>query len=207
MPRVFILIFVLVLAIPLQADVLTVTFTGSVYGVSNLSGVAVGDVMTGTYSYDSSQQPNYVGSPTVYDLPTFDLSVDSIHLTSYGAGQLRICNNCTVGTTGTVDYLDFITAASPFPVGPFISYSWFVRDYSATAFSDESLPMGAPNMADFTPNDNQIVIQEIDPSGAEVWAIYGRVNAASTVPEPSSLTLFLCGAAALLTPLARKLRK
>jgi len=196
MPRVLIFFLLLVaLTLPLHATVVTASFTGYVTTVNGTPGVSVGDAIHFTYSYDTTQSGYYdtTFGYTMYSLPTFDLSVDALSLTTYPYGQLRVCNDCW----GPVDYLEFLTAAGNPPTGQWIQYLWFLRDYSATVFSNENLPESAPNIADYTPHDNQIVIQSFDPSGGVIWEIYGTVPV--TTPEPASLTLMVVGLLGLVS--------
>jgi hypothetical protein len=169
---------------------------------------SVGDVISGTYTLDTSIIPSYP-RPTFsrYEGNSFDINIGSQHF--YGAAEHRVFNDDTVITPGeTIDVFSIINESSSYispSLGDLVSRTFFMQFFDSTALALSSLDMvlDPPPLSSF---DQQINGLRLDNAANpdDYGALYFTVNSLSrlVVPEPATVTLL--GIGVLLLVLGRK---
>jgi len=191
-----------------NAALVTYEFSGAVTSVypgtlpTELQGIAVGDSVTGSYTYDgaTSSSPNYTdpsipffGSATLYQVPnTFSLKIDSASIPTGGSTLfVWVRNNPdgyviqNVANIGLPYYVQLGTQSLP-----------------DDTFSDEFLPT-----ASITPIDN-FFLHIYNPSLTNFYltASIGPLAATNPVPIPPPVWLLGSGLVGLVA-IRRKFRK
>ena len=188
-----------------RGALVTVWLEGNVSGVSNTEGtflegkVVIGDVITGTYIYDTDT-PNSSTWPSTgryehWASPAgFSLSVGGLDLMTDLANTdfvVQIANN--------YPYSDIYSVSStrnlPLPDGTEVaSISWGVRDDSATAISSVELPGVPPVLTDWAINNINIRGRGMRTG----FGIQGYVTSIGVIPEPATVVLLGFGGLLLL---------
>jgi len=186
-----------------QGAIITIAIEGVVDHVADpdnyLDGlVNVGDLITGTYTYNTDTADSTPEYPTVgrYDhfgppagiyltIGGFEFETDTLNVDFLVA----IANNVT--SDGLHDsYWIHSYNNLPLADGTFIGgIFWTLRDYSATAVSSIDLPATAPTLDDWG-------INRLSFGGgtrARGFVIEGHVTSTVVIPEPGTLLLFSFG--------------
>lgn len=180
----------------LQAEVVTIQLTAEITGIYDPADLlegkfTAGDIITGSYIYDSSTQDLFPSNPRVgaywHYAPPCGISLSTgsfvfqtnpddveflvgIYNRSDGDGYLlRSYNNLLLSSGVEVDHI-----------------SWQLDDYSATALSSDALPTTPPILEDWENNNLLIKFGDKGSSG-----ISARVTTA--VPEPATILLLALG--------------
>ena len=211
MKRYRMMAMVLLLAVWAQAAqgyVIEIAFEGVVSQVSNdfpdewVGDVVEGATFTGTYWYDSdtvnsSVDPewgeywHYSGfygvSVTIGSL-TFQTDPCNVGF------EVFVVND---GLAGVDDYYGFSSMNNLFPDGEEGDYflSWTLKDGSATAINDVTLPTLVPILSDWL-SRNEF---ELTGPWGNLYGMRGYVTSVTLVPEPTLLSLLFLGVGTLLS--------
>jgi hypothetical protein len=207
------ILFLLGLAFPASASLITIGFSGHLTGVDTplAGGFTVGQSFSGSYTFRSDTS-DVGGSPFigVYPLVSFDVTIGSFAIHSvvtlpypFDASIINIGNN----QGGVFDIyrvdVDVADSGTPQPVGAEIPVRLELQftDLTNTALSDNSLLLTAPSFADFAFNQHLRIDFRTDVNDPGTAAsINGQLDAPLTttvvptdVPEPASAALTLAG--------------
>jgi hypothetical protein len=186
-----------------QGAIITIAIEGVVDHVGDpdnyLNGmVNVGDLITGTYAYDTdtpdSSPLSGAGRYEHYGYPSgFSLSVGGLDFVTDPANTnflIEIVNNYPYDDGyGVVSYNNF-----PLSNGTKVNnISWALRDDSASAISGVDLTATAPVLHDW--EHNLLLIGGVDRKG---FLITGYVTSTVVIPEPSAMLLLGFGAIGLI---------
>jgi hypothetical protein len=198
---VFAILILCAFSLNSSASLITISITAQVTGVSDsynlLEGkVEVNDIITGTYTYDTSTEDTnpafeygdywHYSSPCGLELTAggFLFKTDSNNIKfligaannyqGYQDGYLvRSYNNLFLYDGVDVDHI-----------------SWQLDDYSGTALSSTDLPITAPILSDWDYNNLVITGITVPPGYKKTFGIGAEVISAVLIPEPVSLLLF-----------------
>ena len=215
--RLISLMFLLFVASNVNATYITYQFSGQVTTIlhDDSSGIfgstfSVGDVISGTYTLDTSIIPSYP-RPTFarYVGNSFDLNIGSQHF--YGTAEHRVFNDDTVITPGqTLDVFSIINESGTYnspSLGDLVSSTFFMQffDFSATTLSSLDMVLDPPPLSSFDQQINGLRLDNSDDPN-DYGALYFNVNSLSrvAVPEPGSLALL--GIGILLLAMRRTVR-
>jgi|GEM_PF-1091974 len=184
----------------------TVSIEGAVIGISDYSPlrgkVRIGDLITGSYTYDSSAtdaQPDTEHSGRYeFDSPWcgIELNVGGFSFasdTQYPSFSVAIMND-RVTTRGMHDIYE-VTSLNNLPFAPdvpIVSISLTLYDSSAGALDSTALTTTSPPLSDWP-------ISQLQVNGKD-WALYldGKVTSLTVIPEPAGAILLALGVPALL---------
>jgi hypothetical protein len=178
-----------------QAAPITIEITGEVTTFWDHTGffndISVGNVFTGTYTYDSSTPNSDTFSPQrgtyLHNPPCgFNISLGGFEFKTVPSGQLgmQIWDNFNNVFDG---YQVSSSENVPLPNGAsYYVVSWTLDDYTHTALSSIALPITAPVLSDWGVNSFGI-------GSGNSFAIGGIVTQAVLVPEPVTVTLMMAG--------------
>lgn len=198
---------------PAAALTITLTFSGTIGGVSDNTGALVGSnivagssTFSGTFVYDSSAAPTFVSSfAAVYPGGPLTLTIDGAH-TFFEAspGNFRVQND-DENFHDTFEFFENSGATFPFTANPndqLLRVSF--RDSTNAVFSDQSLP-NSLDLGDFDTRE-LFIRTDLDRAAGQLWTISGTVTSLSvTVPEaPANLAALLLAAALGLRSCARR---
>jgi len=188
-------------ALPAQATLITIEITATVDSVDDPSGylegnIVAGDIITGTYTYESTTPDSQPSYPTVgrYEHSTpphgiflsvsgFDFRTDLTEVDFL----VGIANDATSG--GLHDSY-WIHSYNNLPLlnGTLVDdIFWNLRDNSATAVSSVNLPTTAPILDDWL-SRNELRLE------GERGGYIVDAHVTSAVPEPATIVLFAVGA-------------
>ena len=175
------------------AGTIDLTVLGDAFG-----SLSTGDTFQGVFTYDDAtlEAPPFVPMGTAYNaLTSFSMTIGGETLTG-GAGAMVVHDD--EGGIDFVEILPFITfpAGSMNPPGTLGGlgicggcFSIFLRDNTATAFDDESLP-DSLSLLSFPPPGNNVV-RFTDASG--FLSVESQLTSLVPVPEPSAALLLSAG--------------
>ena len=192
-----------------QAYVIEIAFEGVITQASYIpadwaSDVVVGATFSGVYTYDSdtlnnSTDPVY-GSYNHYTSPYgVVVNIGSLVFQTDPCNtdfEIFVANDAPRGFD-IADGYGFLSRENLLPnteENGGYGISWWLRDYSATAISDVSLPLTAPILDEWT-SRNEFEI--IGPWGA-TYGIGGRVDSVELIPEPVIFSLLVLGGSVLI---------
>jgi len=206
--KAIILLTVLVLALAApttHAAIVTIAIEGNVTWVDDQGGlldgqISTGTAMTGSYTYDTSIAPNYIGDfTTIYvftDPPCrMILNINSIIFqTNPSNPELELALTDNAFPDGEDGYV--LSSAQNQSVMGNIgveSMSWQLVDDSGTALSNRELLLSAPNLEAW-PSRNvfQITSDKIG-ENYDRFFIHLEVTSATLVPEPITMIFMLAG--------------
>jgi hypothetical protein len=187
--------------LPAQGAVITFDFTGVVQSVDPLlsSAFAIGDLITGSYTFDSSA-PDSNPDPTVgHYLSSLAYSVSAGSFVSTGTGpgfQFLILNDLFQSPGTLLDQYQVELKPSSGPSVGGLTYNGFdlflfTRSSNPTSLTSDALPSSPPLISDFASNQTQFGF--LEPNSLNSHFVIGSVSTltevTAVVPEPASLTL------------------
>ena len=186
---------------PAKAAIVTIEIEAEIDSVSDPynffdSNIKVGDIIKGTYSYDTST-PDSSSSVTV---GRYEYSPPNTHGISLSIGSFGFETDMS-SVDFRIDIFNDSISGSLTDAYGLISYSnlplvgginvdsiwWWLEDYSATALTSDVLSIKAPDIDDW--QFNRLMIH--GPDRGMSFSIEGYVI--SAVPEPGTLLLFGLG--------------
>jgi len=198
--------FILICPVSVNADQITYTFSTTVNSVnqnlngfpSSLSGVSVGDTITGTLSYDSASSavingfPGIFAEATLYNLDKFNLTANiggSVFDNWDGNPAAFVWNNSSLGADGLILTNITLSNHQQFQIGNLA--------FSTGTFTDETLP----SMLTASP-----MLFTLGVAGSSDYWIVGNTFtlAPKIVPIPAAALLFCSGIIGLIGVAGRK---
>jgi hypothetical protein len=192
--RIISIIIVIISALPAQAELITIEITAEVDSVLDGGGrllegrINIGDIITGTYTYDSDTQDSNpsstVGSYWHYAPPAgISLTVGGFEFQTDPA-NLRFLVG--IGNDSTSDsYILGSNSNLPLSNGTLVSFIvWQLVDPTATALSSDALPTTPPILGQWQENFLRI---------GDFRTFFIDAHVTSAVPEPATILLFSLG--------------
>lgn len=181
----------------LRAELITIHLTAEVTYVDDLADllegmVTVGDIITGSYSYDSdtldTNPLDTVGAYWHYNAPYgFNLSTDSLVFQT-DPDNVYFLVSVLNDHTGMDAYLLRSYSNLPLSNGVLVDHiSWQLDDYSATALSSDALPTTPPVLEDWG-FDWGLRIEFGFKGSSKI-----RAEVTSAIPEPATVLLLTLG--------------
>jgi hypothetical protein len=187
---------------PTWAEEATFAFSGHITRLSGDVGflggtIPLGTPFSGSYTFESTTPDAEPADPTVgfYDgaLRAFSVQVGPHLLT----GSLDPVRN-SIAVSHCVEGEDFGDVYTPGDrmslLGKAVNTSIFLADYSATAFTNDALPLTPPSLTLFDERKFQI----LDAAMYARFSVVGQLTSFTHVPEPATLALLALGGLALL---------
>ena len=182
----------------LRAELITIHLTAEVIYVDDLAGllegkVNVGDIITGSYSYDSdtpdSSPSSSLGTYWHYTPPYgINLSIGGFVFQT-DPDNVNFLLQVDDGYIGGDGYL--IRSYNNLPLTNWVEVdhiSWQLNDYSGTALSSDALPITPPVLTDWPDTGYHLTI-DLDNGGSS----YIRAEVTSAVPESATVLLLAFG--------------
>lgn len=195
-----ILFFVLALVLPAQAQLVTVGMTAQVTQISDYGNlfqgnITTGDLITGYYTYDLAT-PDSNPDPAIGDYYQTG-SNTGIWLTLKGYNfQSDPTNlNCYIGVANNYygqDSHDLISYNNLSIDGRAVEIRWWLNDPSATVLSNDSLPLSAPVLSQWTGYQGMIIGGTTEDSLGN-FTISAQILEFHDIPEPASIFLISLG--------------
>ena len=182
---------------PARATSITIEITAEVDSVYDPSGylegnISAGDIITGTYTYESSTADSSPLDPTQgnywhYDPPAgISLSVGGFDFQTDPAGVefcVAITNN---DLSGQDFYLIYSQNNLPLSNGTLVESIWWqLNDNTGSALSSDALPTTVPILDQW--QDNLLLLETT--RTFKIWA-----HVTSAIPEPATILLLAVGA-------------
>ncbi len=200
--RIVLAILFCFVCVPVRAEMITIAISGHVTLVDDSWGFLEnkfhsGDVISGTYTYDSSALDSEPLDPAygLYEYYNAPMGI------SMNIGEFNFRTNPNdvyfrIGIThlsGTNYYSLFSTNNLPLPNGVEVyEIYWDLIDTTGTALNSDALPTIPPDLSLFKPS----ITCNFDILGHCSYLIRAEITSATLVPEPATLLLLMFGAAA-----------
>lgn len=185
----------------LYGDIVTVNFEGVVSSVNDpvgdFPGVMIGDPVTGTYSYDTDSVDELPADlpfgryaspipPAMFSISVGPLSFQAENQVTVGVGNNNGGPKDTLTITGLAAKLL-----------PNVGLALYFEDPTGTAYSDDTLPLDAPNLTQFTFTFGNVLVEANSSSvGFDFTSV---VLAPDPIPAVSTWGLVACGMLLLTT--------
>jgi hypothetical protein len=193
---IFLLVSSLCAVNAVQAIPITIEITGNITSASGIGlpdGIAIGDIFTGIYTYDSSTLDSnthpdrgYYQNGSPYGMFIF-LEEYEFKTSPNDGFRIQIWNNHTIPGGRSYDlYRVESFGVVPFPAIEYYQFYWNLEDGTQNALSSDDLPIKAPILSEWKSNLFQI-------SSGNSFLINGTVTYAVLVPEPATLLLLGLG--------------
>jgi hypothetical protein len=187
-----------------QADVITFSFGGEIT-MSEVAGIAVGDSISGQYTFDSAATATFPLFPTVaqYDfaLLSYAVQIGSFSVTA-SSGRILVAN----GFSGSIDvYGVGSDAIATTPVAGLTPHSSFFElvDASQTAIVSFALPLTPPDPSSF--GVRTFSVRFVDADNVSFRAT-GSLAFLAAVPAPGALLLLGFGCLVMAADRSRRRR-
>jgi hypothetical protein len=175
-----------------QAAPITFRFGGQVT-ISPVSGINIGDSISGLYTFDSDATAQFPSSPNVaiYDTGLSSYSVQvGIFSGAASSGRIIVADNFG----GSIDVYNagtsVLTGTSMSGLTAFQSFIE-LSTVSGTALSSFALPLSPPDLSDFSART--IVLRFLDASTMTNYTVRGSLTLLEAVPAPGALAVLGLG--------------
>ena len=190
--------FMLVLAGPAHAALITFEFGGQVTSITDASNFLQGRIVPGQaysarYSFDSQAPDTQSGDPQVgaYLCASNTFQMVFGQLTVAIPKSRVVVGNHSFGDAYSVDAVGAVPG--DFPVTELVLN---LEDPTGAAFSNDSLPLSPPSLTRFTTRSFSF---DGDPAPNSYYSVHANVTYIQAIPEPGSLLALSVGLAAVLT--------